>query len=132
MNDRFPFCQLLHDDPALIHGDYKVDNVVTDHAGNLHAIDLDAAAIGPRLYDLAAWRLRSELGDNTPVEEVVDIGRSVADWDEDVYRSLIGWKAISSMSFTLRYETPDMYADKVPRIAHSAVLLGGLASGPAE
>ena len=49
---------------------------------------------------------------------------------EDVYRSLIGWKALSSMSFTLRYEAPEIANTKVPQIAHAASSLGALATIP--
>jgi hypothetical protein len=44
--------------------------------------------------------------------------------------SLIGWKAVSSMSFTLRHETPDINREKIPHIAESAIVLGGLVDMP--
>jgi hypothetical protein len=130
MNRESRFSQLVEDDRALVHGDFKADNVVADNDGNLKAIDLDAVAIGPRLYDLASWRLRSEMGDKAPVEEVVNAGRQTEAWREDSYRSLIGWKAISSMSFTLRYEAPEINERKVAHIAESATILGGLDRKP--
>ena len=129
---KHPFDQLVRDDPALIHGDYKKDNIVADHNNKLHAIDLDAAAVGPRLYDLASWRLRCELGDAAPIEDVVNIGRQTDSWNEDVYKSLIGWKAISSMSFSLKYETPEISANKIMNISRSAVVLGGIETLPRD
>lgn len=130
MNRMYPFVQLIDSDKALIHGDLKADNIVADNAGTLKFIDLDAAAIGPRLYDLSSWRLRSEMGDNAPVEKVVDIGRKAKGWNEDSYRALIGWKAISSMSFTLRYEAPELSRKKFTTIANAAITLGGLTKLP--
>ena len=124
MDSQYPFEQLTQRDTSLVHGDFKADNIATDHEGRLKAIDLDAVAVGPGLYDLASWRLRSQMGDSAPIEEVANVGRQTDTWDEDAYTSLIGWKAISSMSFTLRYETPDMNREKIPHIAESAILLG--------
>jgi hypothetical protein len=66
------------------------------------------------------------MGDEAPVEEVVNVGRKSGDWCEDSYRTLIGWKAISSMSFTLRYELREKSKEKVMQIAACAVKLGGL------
>lgn len=130
LNSQCPFSELVEHDTALIHGDIKTDNVVATSSGELRIIDLDAVAIGPRLYDLASWRLRSELGDSAPVENTVAIGRQTATWDEESYRSLIGWKAVSSMSYTLRYEAPEVSRDKMIQIADSAYTLGGLSVTP--
>ena len=130
MKREAPFLQLAEDDRALVHGDFKADNVVADGYGNLKAIDLDAVSVGPGLYDLASWRLRSEMGDEAPVEEVVNVGRQTESWREDSFRSLIGWKAISSMSFTLRYELSEVSEGKIAHIAQSATNLGGLDSKP--
>ena len=130
MSVKHPFNQLTQDDTAMVHGDFKADNVVLDYDGSLKTIDLDAAAVGPRLYDLASWRLRRELGDKAPIETVVDMGRHSKEWNEDSFRSLVGWKALSSMSFTLRYESPDIYVDNVARLARSAILLGGIEAAP--
>ncbi len=130
MKQEVPFSQLTEDDRALVHGDFKADNVVADDDGNLKAIDVDAAAVGPGLYDLASWRLRSEMGDDAPVEEMANVGRRTESWREDSFRSLIGWKAISSMSFTLRYESPELNKRKIAHIAQSATNLGGLYSKP--
>ena len=132
MDERYPFEQLTQNDAALVHGDLKVDNIVVDVDGSLKAIDLDAAAVGPRLYDIASWRLRSELGDNAPVELVAEAGRRESEWDEEAYRALIGWKAISSLSFTLRYEAAEIYSQKTAAIADSAVRLGGLTTALAR
>lgn len=128
MSREHPFAELVEGDKALIHGDFKIENVVSDDAGTLKAIDLDAASIGPRLYDLASWRLRRELGDKAPIEDVVEVGRRTHGWDEEAYRALIGWKAISSMSFTLRYEAAEVSTNKVAHISRSAVSLGGLST----
>ena len=126
MHTQYPFDALVQQDPALIHGDMKADNVVVDDNDVLQIIDLDSVAIGPRQYDLASWRLRSELGDNAPLMEAVDAGRQTREWDEESYRALIGWKAISSMSFTLRYEAPAIHEEKLPFMAESAARLSGL------
>lgn len=130
MKREAPFSQLIEDDRALVHGDFKADNVVADSSGNLKAIDLDAASIGPGLYDLASWRLRSEMGDDAPVEEVANVGRQTECWSEESFLALIGWKAISSMSFTLRYESPGVNEGKIAHIAQSATILGGLDGKP--
>lgn len=126
----YPFSQLFEDDPALIHGDYKADNIVADDNNKLHLIDLDAVAIGPRLYDVASWSLRYELGDDAPLPEVVEAWRGHNDWDEDAYRALASWKAISSMSFTLRYESPEVSHENLDRIVHCAARIGGVISAP--
>lgn len=124
---KYPFEQLVDDDRALIHGDLKADNIVRDRrSGRLRLIDLDAAAVGPRYFDLASWRLRQALGDQAPVEEVAEVWRSKKGWNEEAYRALIGWKAISSMSFTARYETPEVSEDKVTALAAHACQLAGL------
>lgn len=122
----FPFSELTKDDTGLIHGDFKIENIVSDAKGNLRAIDLDAAAVGPRLYDLSSWRLRQELGDKTPVESVIEIARKKEEWNDDYYKALIGWKAVSSMSFTLRYEDEQTSHRKINEIARAAIKLGGL------
>lgn len=130
MHTLYPFDELVSADTALIHGDFKTDNLVRDSNGNIKVIDLDAVAVGPRLYDIASWRLRAALGDKAPVEAMADAGRRSITWNEEAYRSLIGWKAISSMSFTLQYETPSIHTEKTIDIAHQAALLGGLAVLP--
>ena len=124
MNQRYPF-QELCEAPVLIHGDMKKDNIVRDERGNLMAIDLDAAAIGPRFYDLASWRLRNHMGDEAPIEKIVEHKRKTKAWDEEQYRALIGWKAISSMSFVLRYGNV-LNSSDFDRIVASAVTLDGL------
>jgi serine/threonine protein kinase len=126
LSSSHPFSQLSEDDIALVHGDYKSENVVADEEGGLMVIDLDAASIGPRLFDIASWRLRCELGDGAPIEKVADVGRKTKAWDEESYLALIGWKAISSMSFTLRYEHPSISKPKFKKIARAAMNLGGI------
>lgn len=127
---QFPFSQLVEDDTSLIHGDVKSENIVFSDSGDLIFIDVDAAAAGPRLYDLASWMLRSAMGDAAPVNKVVEVGRQQPGWDEETYRSLIGWKAVSSMSFTLRYEPPEVYKAKFKQIRDRAFMLGGFANSP--
>lgn len=127
-----PFEELTQADSALVHGDFKTDNLVKDCDDSLKIIDLDAVAVGPRLYDIASWRLRAALGDDAPVEAMVEVGRSSANWNEDAYRSLIGWKAISSMSFTLRYEAAEIHREKTVDIAHQAARLRALPTPPEE
>lgn len=125
MGSDFPFMELSADNPALVHGDCKTDNVVSDYSGCLMLIDLDAAAIGPRQYDLASWRLRTEMGDTAPVEQIVDVARRENGWEEDTYRALIGWKALSSMSFALRYGEPDAAIGSVNMVMNASNVLGG-------
>ena len=126
MNQEYPFSQLVERNKGLVHGDFKADNLVADAQSRLQAIDLDAAAVGPRYFDLAAWRFRCEMGDPAPIENVVELRRKRAGWNEEEYRALIGWKAISSLSFTLRYEQDDMQEGKVQDIIRSGRALGSL------
>lgn len=120
LESQCPFRELVDADPALIHGDIKADNIVKDIDNHLQLIDLDAAAVGPRYFDLSSWRLRAALGDKGPVDGIVDIWRQQGGWNEETYRALIGWKAVSSMSFTTRYESPDISSDKVVALAAHA------------
>lgn len=128
LQQQYPFEQLVRNQEALVHGDVKTDNFVRDAEGRIYLIDLDAVAVGPRAYDLASWRLRAEMGDAAPVEEVVEFGRKVPTWNEESYQALIGWKAVSSMSFTLRYEDSKVAEGKIHDIANAARLLGGAQS----
>lgn len=125
LNQEYPFAELTTAQRSLVHGDVKVDNFVRDDINRINLIDLDATAIGPKTYDLASWRLRAELGDTAPVESIVEAARSNNTWSEEAYRALIGWKAVSSMSFSLRYEG-EKAAGKITDIAHAAFTLGGI------
>lgn len=100
-NHTFP--RLVELDPALTHGDLHAGNVVEDQTGKAFFIDLDSIAVGPRLYDLASWRVRRELGDDAPVDEMVAQARGLPSWHEDEFRALVGWKLLSSVTHTLRY-----------------------------
>lgn len=124
LEEQAPFDELTAEGTVLVHGDLKKDNIVSDNSGQLMVIDLDAAALGPSLYDLSSWRLRREMGDSSPMESVIDIARRSTSWDEDRYRALIGWKAVSSMSFILRYEDDEMAPRKISALARAAILLG--------
>lgn len=126
LNAEYPFSQLVESNEGLVHGDFKADNLVADQDDALKAIDLDAASIGPRYFDLAAWRFRCEMGDDAPLERVVELRRQQAGWSEEEYRALIGWKAISSLSFTLRYEPGDGQLAKIYDVVRSGQKLGGL------
>lgn len=102
----YPFSELREDDPALVHGDLQTSNTLLGLRNNLQIIDLDSAKKGPRLYDLASWRVRSELGDPAPIEGAVSRAPLLIPWSEEAYRALVGWKLLSSMTHVLRYEAP--------------------------
>lgn len=104
-------------EPSFVHGDLHSNNIVR-HEGVLKLIDLDSASSGPPLYDAAAWHLRYLSGDDTrvDVQSVVDIMKSDEKWDDTLYQGMIGWKALSSMSYLLlNYRN---YPDFKKRIAN--------------
>jgi hypothetical protein len=105
--------ELTQLDPSLVHGDLHAGNVVDP----LLFIDLDSTAIGPRLYDLASWRVRSQLGDIAPLEQVVECARRKTDWSEDVFRKLVGWKLLSSVTHVLRYGDPRKTLSALSRLS---------------
>lgn len=100
----YPFYELLEADKGLVHGDLHATNLVRNDAGEAELIDMDSLSIGPKTYDIASWRVRHELGDTTPVDTILRMRRLDGDWNEDLFRSLVGWKIISSMTHVLRYE----------------------------
>lgn len=120
----YPFNQLVEDNPSLTHGDLHAGNTVSDDDGKLQIIDLDSTARGPRLYDLASWRVRHEMGDSSPMEDVAEVAKRESDWNEEVYRALIGWKVLSSMTHVLRYEKTAKVTDGVQKLAGCAQQLG--------
>lgn len=101
---RCPFSELKDDDPALTHGDFHHGNILSTKKGELRIIDLDSVSRGPRLYDIASWRVRGVRGDVAPTKEAVDLARNSSYWNEEAYLALIGWKILSSMTHVLRYE----------------------------
>lgn len=120
----YPFNQLVEDDPSLTHGDLHAWNVLSDDSGRLEIIDLDSTARGPRLYDLASWRVRHNMGDIAPMEDVIEVARRDSEWNEEAYRALIGWKVLSSMTHVLRYEKKPKVTDRVQSLAGCAQQLG--------
>lgn len=111
--------ELIQLDPSLVHGDLHAGNVVAP----LLFIDLDSAAIGPRLYDLASWRVRSYLGDIAPLEKVVECARRENDWSEGTFRKLVGWKLLSSVTHILRYGDPSEALSALSRLDACGVAL---------
>lgn len=116
---KYPFGELVKKSPSLVHGDLHARNVVSDHDGNLMVIDLDSMKIGPALYDIASWRVRREQGDDAPVEQAVNLARESNQWDEILYRALIGWKAVSSMTHLLKYGDPRTIKEEINLLTNS-------------
>ncbi len=89
---------------GLVHGDLHTGNVVQDgESGNLLFIDLDSIAIGPKEYDLASWCVRSMRGDKAPAIEATEVAVGRGEIGYDAVRSMIGWKALSSITHELVY-----------------------------
>lgn len=100
------FLGLTEFDTALVHGDLHAGNVVEDERGQVLFLDLDSIAVGPRLYDLASWQVRSELGDEAPLKQMVAQAQNLPSWSENQFRALVGWKLLSSVTHILRYAEP--------------------------
>ncbi len=116
----------LRDTNATVHGDVHSGNMVL-FDGKLKFIDLDAVAKGTSHYDFGSWRLRHELFDTRlDVEAVIDDARRSSKWSEDNYRSMIGWKALSSLSYVLSYGEMSEVVGQVNTIGAAAHKLGGL------
>lgn len=128
-HQKYPFQNLTQSDPGLVHGDLHSGNFVVDGTRGIKIIDLDSTSYGPRLYDLASWRFRAEMGDAAPVAKMIESGRNSPDWDEETYRILIGWKALSSMTHVLRHERQEVHRARVRQIGHKAVAAGALLEG---
>jgi len=89
---------------GLVHGDLHAGNIVQDgESGNLLFIDLDSIAIGPKEYDLASWCIRSMRGDQAPAIEATKTAVNKGEFDYNTVRSMIGWKALSSITHELVY-----------------------------
>lgn len=98
------FSAALTQNEGLVHGDLHAGNVVQDsESGNLLFIDLDSIAIGPKEYDLASWCVRSMRGDEAPAIEATEIAVSKGEINYNTVRSMIGWKALSSITHELVY-----------------------------
>ena len=125
--NRYPFGELTEDSPALVHGDLHAGNFVfSQDEKRVEIIDLDSISKGPRLYDLASWSLRRQLGDKAPVESIVDLAKKRKWWNSEAYRALVGWKAISSMTHLIKYESdPDFIYESINRIGVSELELTG-------
>lgn len=127
----YPFRELTDDDPALVHGDLHVGNVVANK-NSLEIIDLDSVARGPKLYDIASWRVRREISDVAPIDRVVDISSKFATWDDESFRALIGWKIISSMTNAIRYEKSENLRSRIVELGRCAHHLDALLSGKVD
>lgn len=111
---------------ATVHGDVHSGNMVL-FDGKLKFIDLDAVAKGTSHYDFGSWRLRHELFDTRlDVKAVIDEARRSSKWSEDNYRSMIGWKALSSLTYVLSYSEMSEVVGQVNTIGAAAHKLGGL------
>ncbi len=107
---------------GLVHGDLHAGNVVQDSkSGDLLFIDLDSIAIGPKEYDLASWCVRSMRGDQAPATEATKIAIDKGELDYDTVRSMIGWKALSSITHELVYNfnNPEQQIAEIATIASS-------------
>lgn len=124
----YPFAELREADPALVHGDLQTSNVLVDQRNNVQLIDLDSAKKGPRLYDLASWRVRSELGDPAPTEDAISLAPGMIPWNDETYRALAGWKLLSSMTHIVRYEAPQNVLRRIGSLGRCGVRLA--APGP--
>lgn len=120
----YPFQQLIDDSPSLVHGDLHTGNIVTDENYKPLLIDLDSAAIGPAHYDIASWHVRNARGDNAPTDAMTDILRRDIGWDEESFRALMGWKVVSSLTHTVRYEMSDKQRDTIRHLFRIARQLG--------
>lgn len=116
----YPFQQLRDSDPALVHGDLHTGNVVLDGSNPL-LIDLDSVSVGPRLYDLASWHVRSLRGENVPTNKMIQIEKSVDTWNQESFEALMGWKIISSLTHTLRYEAVTTKRASINSLARLAI-----------
>ena len=129
----YPFYELLDADMGLVHGDLHATNLVRNDAGGAELIDMDSLSIGPKTYDIASWRVRHELGDIAPVDIMLEMRRLDGDWNEDLFRSLMGWKIISSMTHVLRYEQNHLkIPDRVRQLGEVGLKLKSLTFYPEE
>lgn len=123
--------QLERHDPenaqkGTIHGDVHSANMVDDN-GHVKFVDLDATATGPLPYDLSSWRLRQALFDHrVDVEAIVECARKSSEWDENRYTAMIGWKALSSLTYILAYGEESQLVDRANTVGRIARKLGGL------
>ena len=120
--DNHGFSAASAQNEGLVHGDLHAGNVVQDSkSGDLLFIDLDSIAIGPKEYDLASWCVRSMRGDQAPVIEATKIAINKGELDHDTVRSMIGWKALSSMTHELVYNfnNPEEQIAEIAAIASS-------------
>lgn len=117
---RYPFSELRDSDPALVHGDLHTGNIVVDNDNPL-LIDLDSVSLGPRLYDLASWHVRSLRGENVPTTEMIKVEKSVGTWNQETFDALMGWKVISSLTHILRYETAAERRSSITNLAQVAI-----------
>ncbi len=109
---------------GLVHGDLHAGNVVQDSRNSkLLFIDLDSIAIGPKEYDLASWCVRSMRGDRAPAIEATEVAIDRGELDRDAVRSMIGWKALSSITHELVYN-PSNPREQIIEIAAIASKLG--------
>ena len=134
LHDAITFARLTHQKSfsfqdaqvGTVHGDIHSGNMVR-HEGKILLIDLDATARGHLFYDFASWRLRQELFDHSVnVEKIVDYARKSSKWDEEAYRALMGWKALSSLTYVLAYGDESTATQHANAIGLAAKNLGAL------
>lgn len=123
----YPFSELSDSMPGLVHGDLHENNFVIDELDNLKIIDLDSSSRGPFLYDVASWRFRQMLGDHAPVDLMIARRRQNNFWNKESFRALIGWKALSSITHVMRYETDrNIIPNKIVMLGRCAINAGAL------
>ena len=104
----YPFTELTSDDRALVHGDLHMGNIVMNHTYEPFIIDLDSTSVGPRLYDLASWHVRSMRGDIAPTTKMIDLEKASGRWNQESFAALMGWKIISSLTHEIKYQQNDI------------------------
>jgi hypothetical protein len=117
--DRHDFAEISSRTPALVHGDLHAGNVIVD-GDRLLLIDLDSVAIGPRLYDLAAWYVRHLLGDTAPIAAMIELARHRPYWSQEDFTALVGWKLLSSMTHLVRYASGERFTTAMYRLVEIA------------
>lgn len=76
------------DNYSLIHGDFKLSNILISPSGRLTVIDWEKACIGPRLFDLALGLFHLIFGTNKPFDLAL----------KNAGRFLLGYRTIITLS----------------------------------
>jgi len=123
------FFDYINESPRqLIHGDIHSQNIIY-YQGDIRLIDLDTASEGPPLYDIASWHLRYLVGDDTMIDvnQLIEIAAQEPEWDKKMYKAMIGWKAISSMTYLLvNGERFDDFTHRIKQIGEIASNICGI------